>query len=269
MQNYFWTSWGGGQVCPAGLKKYDDKNGNLRSLINLIQIHNPIFKWKISNFYKVYACNRETQACLKRGTLLPDVPLNDKFTNLKIEKKGKNVITIVSVGRLINKKGILLLLDVLALLHTQVKWRCLIYGDGEQKEVIEQKIVNLKLQDKVSVMGNIQYSEISNVYRMSDIFVLPSLRESGGSVLIEAMAHKLPIVALKMALADILSEHNVGLFVNTEQSKQNILKEFSDKLKTLLENENLRNIYGENAFNFVNSELNWEKMIYEVYGEWI
>lgn len=260
---------GGGQVCPDGLKKYDDKSGKLRTLVNLIQIHNPIFKLKISNFYKVYACNRETQACLNTGTLLPDVPLNDMFSDLNIAKKENEVVTIISVGRLINKKGLLLLLDVLSLLHTQVKWRCLIYGDGDQKETIKRRIVDLKLQDRVSVIGNIQYNKISDVYKMADIFVLPSLRESGGSVLIEAMAHKLPVIALKMSLSDILSEHNVGLFVNTNQSENNILQEFADRLKVLVEDEKLRDTYGKNAYDFVNSELNWDKMIDEVYGEWI
>lgn len=260
---------GGGQVCPDGLKKYDDKSGKLREIVNLIQTHNPIFRLKLSNLYKVYVCNRETQTCLNTGIILPDVPLNDKFSNLKIVKKEKNIVTIISVGRLINKKGLLFLLDVLSLLNTRVKWRCLIYGDGNQKEIIKKRILDLNLQDRVRLMGNIQYDKISDAYKEADVFVLPSLRESGGSVLIEAMAHKLPIVALKMSLADILSEHNTGLFVNINQTKKQILWEFADKIRTLIENKNLREVYGENAYNYVNSELNWDKMIDEVYGEWI
>lgn len=260
---------GGGQVCPDGLKKYDAKSGKLRELINFIQAHNPIFKFKISNSYKVYACNRETQRCLNTGVILPDVPLNEKFSNLKIVKKENEVVTIISVGRLINKKGLLLLIDVLSLLRTRVKWRCLIYGDGNQKEIIEKRILELNLQDRITLMGNIQYNKISDVYKKADVFVLPSFRESGGSVLVEAMAHKLPIVALKMSLADILSEHNIGLFVNVNQGKKQILQEFADKIRVLVENKNLREMYGENAYNYVNSELNWDKMIDEVYGEWV
>lgn len=260
---------GGGQICPVELKEYDDKSGILRTIINLTQTHNPFFKSKISKFYKVYSCNRETESCLNTGKILPDVPLNNKFANLKIEKKDNDVVTIISVGRLINKKGLLLLLDVLSILNTEVKWECLIYGDGDQKEIINKKIIQLNLQDKIKIMGNVQYNLISDVYKAADIFVLPSLRESGGSVLIEAMAHKLPIVALKMALADILSEHNVGLFVNTNQRKENILQEFADKIKRFVEDKELRNLCGKNAYEYVNSELNWDKMIDEVYGEWI
>lgn len=127
-------------MCPDGLKKYDDKSGKLRGIVNLIQTHNPIFRLKLSNLYKVYVCNRETQTCLNTGIILPDVPLNDKFSNLKIVKKEKDIVTIISVGRLINKKGLLFLLDVLSLLNTRVKWRCLIYGDGNQKEIIKRNL---------------------------------------------------------------------------------------------------------------------------------
>lgn len=260
---------GGGQECSRALEKYDDKSGKLRAIVNMMQIHNPIFKLKVAKFYKVYACNRETLACLGTGSILPDVPLNDQFSNLIFDKKENEVVTIISVGRLINKKGLILLLDVLALLDTQVKWECLIYGDGDQKEIIRRKIMELNLQDKVKIMGRIRYNVISEVYKNADIFILPSLRESGGSVLIEAMAHKLPLVALKMSLADVISEYNVGLFVNINQDKLSILKEFSHKIKRLIESQALRNECGENGYKYVNSELNWNRMIAEVYGEWI
>lgn len=198
---------------------------------------------------------------------MPDVPLNDRLLNLEINRHRNDTVTILSMGRLINKKGLLLLLDVLTLLETEIEWKCLIYGDGEQREVISERIRNLGLQERVHLMGTVQYEDISEVYRNADIFVLPSLRESGGSVLVEAAAHKLPLVALKMSLAEIFSRHNAGLFVNTIQSKENLLREFADIIKKFVEDENLRRTCGENAYDFVNTELNWDKMLSEVYGE--
>lgn len=260
---------GGGQVCPDALRDYDDKSAKLRTLVNLLQPLNPFFKRKIDGFYKVYSCNYETHAKLNKGCVLPDVPLNDKFAKLKVEKNINDTVTILSVGRLINKKGILLLLDVLSLLTTSEKWQCLIYGEGEQKEVICEKIKNLELQDNVHMMGAVQYNEITEVYRKADIFVLPSLRESGGSVLVEAAAHGLPLVALKMSLAEIFSRHKAGLFVNTNQSKSEIMNEFANKIRILIEDKRLRKTFGENAYNYVNSKLNWNQMIAEVYGEWL
>lgn len=258
---------GGGQTCPKSLQGYDEISSRIRSAINFICMHSPVFKHKIAKFDEVYPCNFETQAILKRGAVLPDVPLNDRFANLEISKHISDPVTILSVGRLINKKGILLLLDVLSILDTPVKWQCLIYGEGEERERINERINTLALSDRVKLMGAIEYNNISEVYRKADVFVLPSLRESGGSVLIEAAAHALPIVALKMSLAEILSRNKAGLFVNTNQSKAKIIDEFAKKIKELIENEGLRQLYGKNGYEYVNSELNWEKMISEVYGE--
>lgn len=259
---------GGGQVCPVALLDYDDKSAKIRTAINLLQPLNPFFKRKIKRFYKVYSCNYETNGKLNRGSVLPDVPLNDSFAKLTVEKNKPDIVTILSVGRLINKKGILLLLDVLSSLTTTVKWQCLIYGEGEQKEIICEKINYFKLQDKVHMMGAVQYNEITEVYKKADIFVLPSLRESGGSVLVEAAAHGLPLVALKMSLAEIFSRHDAGLFVDTNQTKGEILNEFANKIQTLIEDNESRKKFGKNGYDYVNSHLNWNQMLAEVYGEW-
>ena len=170
---------------------------------------------------------------------------------------------------MLNKKGVLFLLDIIEVLDRNLNFIVDIYGDGEQKREIENTIVKKKLQDVINIKGNVQYSKISDAYSSADIFVLPSLRESGGSVLVEAMAHGLPIVALDMAFATILKERKCGLFVDTSQEKENIIKEMAFSLEKLILDENLRTYYGTNGFNYVNNELNWEKMIKKVYGQWL
>ena len=87
--------------------------------------------------------------------------------------------------------------------------------------------------------------------------------------MVEAAAHGLPLVALKMSLAEIFSRHNAGLFVNTKQGKSEIMNEFADKIRMLIEDEGLRKTFGENGYDYVNSQLNWNQMLAEVYGEWI
>lgn len=101
-----------------------------------------------------------------------------------------------------------------------------------------------------------------------DIFVLPSLRESGGSVLIEALAHKLPIIALDMSLANLLNKYKCGLFVNTDQTKENFVWIWRCFIKTN-KNSDIRMEYGNNGYKYVNENLTWNKMIKEVYGEFI
>lgn len=260
---------GGGQICPVALQEYDDKSGKIREKINKIWKYNIFFKYKIWKYNKVYACNKETQEYLKNSNILVDVPLNSMFRNLKIKRTKNEIPTILFVGRLINKKGLKLLLDALEYVDKNLTYKVLIYGEGNQFDYLKKVIKEKKLSEKVFLKGKVLYKDISDVYMKGDIFVLPSLRESGGSVLIEALAHKLPIVALDMALAHLLSEYKCGLFINTHQKKNDILLEFGNVLSELIRNSDIREEYGNNGYRYVNENLTWDKMIKEVYGKFI
>ena len=260
---------GGGQVCPIALRKYDDKSGKIREVINKIWKYNAFFKYKIKKYHRVYACNKETQKYLKNSIILTDVPINDMFRNLEIKRSEHEIPTILFLGRLINKKGLKLLLDALEYIDSSVAYQVFIYGDGNQYDFLKKIIEEKGLNGKVFLKGKVPYNDISNVYMGGDIFVLPSLRESGGSVLIEALAHKLPIIALDMSLANMLNEYKCGLFINTCQTKEQILFEFGNALSTLIRNSEIRKEYGNNGYKYVNENLTWSKMIKEVYGEFI
>lgn len=260
---------GGGQNTPINLWNYENLKGMIREIINLSFKVNLIYKYRVKKFSKVYVCNKETQSYINHSKILIDVPLNERNRNLNIISTKNKMITVIFAGRLIQKKGLLFLLDVLTNIHTKKEWILKIYGEGEQKQEIEKKINELHLQNHVKMEGMVNYDEMSRVYEQGDIFVLPSLRESGGSVLIEAMAHKLPIVALDMGMAHLLKEKECGLFVNTKQKKKSILKEFSKNITQYIENDELRKCHGSNGYRFVNENLNWEKMLEEVYGDFI
>ena len=260
---------GGGQICPTALQEYDDKSGKIREKINKIWKHNVFFKYKIKKYNRVYACNKETKKYLKDSTILTDVPINDMFRNIEIKRSKHEIITILFVGRLINKKGLRLLLDALEYIDSNVAYQVLIYGEGNQYDSLKEIIKERGLEEKVFLKGKVSYNDISDVYMNGDIFVLPSLRESGGIVLIEALAHKLPIIALDMSLANLLNKYKCGLFVNTDQTKKKILCEFGDALSKLIKNSDIRMEYGNNGYKYVNENLTWNKMIKEVYGEFI
>ena len=260
----------GGQVCPRGLHEYESKSGKLRELINRFYKINPLYKKKVSQFSKVYVCNLETQEYIPDSEVLIDVPLNDEFRSLKIVATKKDnesdPIRILFAGRLIQKKGISILIDALKYIDKNLNYKILIYGEGKEEVNIRGKVKNLRLEDKVHFMGKVPYEKMSNVYSEADIFVMPSIRESGGSVLVEAMSHKLPIVALDMSLSHFLNEKRCGLFVNPDQSKENILKDYARCLTELANNTELRVTCGENGYRFVNEQLNWDIMMKKVYG---
>ena len=113
------------------------------------------------------------------------------------------------------------------------------------------------------------FVEISEIYKNADIFAHPTFRDSSGAVFVEAMAIKLPIVALNQNLSRDLNEHKCGLFVNTEQSKEEIINEFAGKLKELIENYDLRVKLGQNGYDYANTYLTMDYKFDTVYGKLI
>lgn len=105
------------------------------------------------------------------------------------------VPTVLFVSRLIERKGLHLLLSALGtLLQEGVEFRVLVIGDGPMREKLEQQTAALGLTDRTTFLGLIDHGRLPELYRQGDIFCLPSASEGMASVVLEALATGLPIV---------------------------------------------------------------------------
>ncbi len=106
----------------------------------------------------------------------------------------KDDICFVTIGWLMPHKGHMLILQALEFLGAKVpNLKMVIIGDGRLSEFLQQETRKKQLEKKVFFSG-----ELPDAYQYLtgfDAFVLPSLREPFGMVLLEAMAAKLPIIA--------------------------------------------------------------------------
>ena len=112
-------------------------------------------------------------------------------------------------------------------------------------------------------MGNRPLNQIAEAYQQADIFVLPSLRETSGNVLLEAMAYAVPIVAFDTSFCRLLKKVDCGIFVNTEQALDNIKADYCKAIVTLEQDKKLAKQMGLNGYKYVNKYLTWEAK-YEV-----
>lgn len=105
--------------------------------------------------------------------------------------------TILFIGRLEPRKGIILLIESFAQVRRQhPRARLLICGEGEQSEAARGRVVQLDLAGAVDFTGALDDAAKTRLYWQADIFCAPSpYGESYGLVLAEAMAAGLPVVA--------------------------------------------------------------------------
>ncbi|REL26122.1 glycosyltransferase family 1 protein [Thalassotalea euphylliae] len=108
--------------------------------------------------------------------------------------KGKNdLITIISMARLVEGKGVDLVIKAMSQLPERV--RLVIAGEGEQAENYQLLAHELGLEDRVTFKGWISGQQKEDMLNSADLLCLPSRYDSFGMVFIEAMAFNLPVVA--------------------------------------------------------------------------
>ena len=259
-----WGPMGGAQVTPRPLKVYEKNQlvASFREFVNKSCSWNPFYKKALRSYYKIYCINNETQKQISRIVgkdvpLMPELALRDEYKNLPIQKRNNDILKIVFVGRLIGKKGIAFLVEALSLMPTDMDWELLIFGDGDDRALIEKQIADSGIGKNVKLMGNRPLDQIAEAYQQADVFVLPSLRETSGNVLLEAMAYAVPIVAFDTSFCKELSNKQCGIFVNVNQSLDKIKKDFCDAIIKLAEDKTLREKFGRNGYEYAN-RLTWE-----------
>ena len=261
-----WGPMGGAQVTPRPLKVYEKNQlvASFREFVNKSCSWNPFYKKALRSYYKIYCINNETQKQISRIVgkdvpLMPELALRDEYKNLPIQKRNNDILRIVFVGRLIGKKGIAFLVDALSLMPTDMDWELLIFGDGDDRALIEKQIADSGIGKNVKLMGNRPLDQIAEAYQQADVFVLPSLRETSGNVLLEAMAYAVPIVAFDTSFCRLLKEVDCGVFVNTEQALEGIKEDYCKAIVTLGQDKELAKQMGLNGYKYVNSKLTWDE----------
>jgi glycosyltransferase involved in cell wall biosynthesis len=128
---------------------------------------------------------------------------------------------ILSVGRLVEKKGYGYLLDALAILHSRnVAFRCDIYGGGPMRASLDAQIESLGLHDLVNLHGSRLQAEIIEAYRSAAVFALaPVVTDDGDrdgipNVLVEAMASQVPVVSTSISgIPELIASGSEGMLV--------------------------------------------------------
>lgn len=150
---------------------------------------------------------------------------------------------VISVGRLEPQKGYDMLIDAWKFISIKYpNWILEIYGDGELKKQLEEKIYNYNIENNVYLCETT--SDIESKYLESSLFVASSRYEGLPMVLIEAMSYGLPLVSFDCEYGprELIDDTVNGFLV-----EPNNIDLLAEKICSLIENEELRKRMGINA----------------------
>jgi glycosyltransferase involved in cell wall biosynthesis len=179
-----------------------------------------------------------------------------------------NNITIACIGNLIKSKGQDYLIHALKkcigdLPEYGIKLK--IIGAGIKENEYKKLVSCLGLEENISFCREMEQSEIAEVLREADIFILPSYFEALGCVYLEAMACKTATVGCRgQGIEEIIIDGINGMLVEPES-----IEDIEKVLKSLIVNRNKRLEIAKNGCSTVAKQYTWARsaiklnMIYE------
>lgn len=177
---------------------------------------------------------------------LPNAIVVPEVTYAK--RNGQGAITLLSVGRLVEQKRMDRFIRLIARLHSDRKLRArgVIVGAGPQRHTLQEYAKDLGLtEDTITFRGAV--ADMADTYAMADIFVLTSDWEGTPNVVLEAMAHGLPVLATKVGGVPALIQHDVNGILVQRDDEEELLRQ----VYRLAEDHKLRVAMGERARGFV------------------
>jgi glycosyltransferase involved in cell wall biosynthesis len=220
--------------------------------------------------------NERTRQALPRGIKGEVIELSENGVDLDVFRRAEGSMSqsgsvrprFAFVGRLIEWKGVDLLLKATAKALRRRDLELHIVGDGEIRSQLESLAADLELGDRVVFHGFIPQDQCARFLAEFDALVLPSLYECGGAVVLEAMAIGLPVIATKWGgPADYLDERT-GILIEPI-GPESFINEIADAMIRLAESPELRAQLGQAARKRAVAEFDWERkidVILEVYA---
>lgn len=116
------------------------------------------------------------------------VDINDIKDTCNEKSRNEECVFLVA-GRMIYRKGLDFLFDALMRIPQGTRYQVRVVGDGPELEHLRKRCKeDLNLSEHVHCMGSIPYMEMEKEYAGANVFIMPSIRETTGTVLLEAMS---------------------------------------------------------------------------------
>ena len=179
-------------------------------------------------------------------------------------------LTFIFVGRLMPFKCPRIAIAAFGASPLLRRHRLLIVGDGPDRGMLEDQVRSLGLESTIVFAGMCSNAEVGKLMRSADVFVFPSIRESGGLVVVEAMASGLACVVTDYGGPGNALTHECGIKIPLGSAEE-LISRFKDKLEELAVDGELRDRLGAAAQTRACSLFTWDakaRIFLEIY-RWV
>jgi glycosyltransferase involved in cell wall biosynthesis len=220
---------GGGETSPRSLRDAIGARGRVlewvRDISNATITINPIVRAGFRDAAVIFVTTEDTQNLFK-GSLRDKTVVFSSISLTQLPparlREWSGPPKFLYAGRLLYWKGVHIALRAFAELTS--KWvdaRFTIVGDGPERSRLEQEAASRNLRDRVEFIRRIPQPKLFELYDTNHLLLFPSLHDSGGFVVLEALSRGLPVVCLDLGGPKDTVTDNSGVVVRTNGCGQN------------------------------------------------
>lgn len=220
----------------------------------------------VKKFDFLVVVSRELEQYYLNKRINPQVVyIPNTIDEIPTNKTNLNKNTLISVGRFSLEKGFDDLIRVFNKVHAEIPdSKLVLIGDGSEKDKIKSLIDDYNLNKAITLPGFLTQKQIEKYMLNSKLYVMTSITESFGLVLIEAMRYGVPCIAFDSASgAKQIIDNNInGLLVSNRS-----IDEMAKQIIKLLQNDTLLTKYSKNSikdskkYYIENVKKEWLKLL--------
>ena len=273
---FYYGPLGGGENCPSYLLKNESSKSKtkefIRNSLNKMLRFNILSNVMFSKARKIFATTEQSAYYINdkfnnKINVFPAIGIALNNSNKVVNNQSNSVIQLLYVGQFIYWKGLQICLDALKVVSdTGVNFKLTLVGKGSEEFVLKQKVKDLNLEGNIEWVNWIPQDELSIIYKKKNLFLFPSLHDSGGMVVLEAMSLGLPIICLDIGGPGYFVNESVGSKISvTNKTYTQVVSEYAEAILELSNDRQLLENKSNNAVHRV-SQYTWENTIDKVYS---
>lgn len=193
------------------------------------------------------------------GRLLEAAYYPDRNGIKSFENRNHKKIRLMYAGVMTPRKGLKIIIDALGGSSFR-DFELIFIGDGIDRPLLEKLADRYGIKENIKFLGKISYDEVNCYYDWADLFLFPSIRDTSGNVVLEAMSHGTPVIALNHNGASEMITSESGDLIDIKSYEQ-IKKDYVEIIKKYQFNRELLEIKGRAARERLEQVYSWSHVM--------
>jgi glycosyltransferase involved in cell wall biosynthesis len=236
---------GGGETSPLslrdGFRLREKILETLRDLSNSTATINPLIRCGLTNAAIIFVKTPDTRNILNRAMqekTIVFIELGIQKGQLRSPRASRQAPPrLLYAGRLLYWKGVHIAIQAFAQLLVKIPHaRLTIVGDGPEESRLKSDVLSANIGKNVDFISWLSQQDLFELYDSHDLLLFPSLHDSSGGVVLEALGHGMPVVCLDVGGPKEIVTPDSGLIIKTDgRNTTQIASSIADELYNLLQ----------------------------------